>query len=458
MKSKIGKIVITILFTIGMIIPMFSNVMAVNAADSEYQMVSYTAADAKKYLDGDKSTYPADKDGYLFAGWYKNEEHGDIQNAIVSSSDVPESGAYALYVPKEVLGIQAQLSKNLTDNKSDNDETGAIRFVTSVDSLNYKDAGFFFRFEGGSTEVKRSNQKVSRKLFGIYEGRVDKEDWLKTYEPEKTFHACSGFFKTHAFMNIPKSQFDLKITAIPFWETLDGTIVRGEAVVKTINQGRYVHVKADGSDETGNGSTVKPYATLAYALDKVLDGGIICIDETYAVPKGFTWEEHEKTVKIIGNTLDFKALTELHINDNVTFDDITLGFNSGETVYANGYEVTVGEKTTFADGAYINIYGGGKNTTVASTNLTLLAGDYKDICGAGNGGTVSGDTNLYVAGTVNATRDLIANSACRIFGAGTGSTTVGGNTNVYIGGKANSNLNFGTATNNACVEIYGDSR
>ncbi len=146
MKNKIGKIVIAAIFAIGMIIPMFSNVMAVNAADSDYQMVSYTAADAKKYLDSDKSTYPADKEGYLFAGWYKNENHSDIQNAIVSGADVPEEGAYALYVPEKVLSVRAQISGNLTDSISDNDEKGAIRFVTSVDSLNYKDAGFFFTF------------------------------------------------------------------------------------------------------------------------------------------------------------------------------------------------------------------------------------------------------------------------------------------------------------------------
>ena len=454
MKSRIGKIVIAAIFAIGMIIPMFSNVMAVNAADSDYQIVYYTATDAKGYLDGDKVTYPADVEGYLFAGWYKNEEHGDIQNAIVSSDDVPESGAYALYVPEGVLGIRAQLSGNLTDSESGNDETGAIRFVTSVDSLNYKDAGFFFSFEGSSKEVKRSNNKVSEKLFAIYEQGVDKTEKLE-YTPAATFHACSNYFKTHAFVNIPKSQFDLKITTVPFWETLDGTIVRGNPVVKTINQGRYVHVKADGTDESGDGSIGKPYATLAYALDKVVDGGTIYIDGTYAVTTDFAWEAHEKTVKIIGDTLDFKAITPLVINDAVTFDNITLGFTNNQHVYANGYKVTVGEKTKFANGAYIRIYGGGNGTDVASTDLTVLAGDYSKINGAGNGGTVSGNTNLYVAGTVNATRDFSSGNACIINGASNnGNTIVNGSTNVYVGGDVNSNVNFSTSSGESAI-IYG---
>ena len=43
------------------------------------------------------------------------------------------------------------------------------------------------------------------------------------------------------------------------------------------------------------------------------------------------------------------------------------------------------------------IYGGGNGTTVSSTDLTVLSGNFLKIYGGGNGGTVSGDTNALRA-------------------------------------------------------------
>ena len=65
--------------------------------------------------------------------------------------------------------------------------------------------------------------------------------------------------------------------------------------------------------------------------------------------------------------------------------------------FANGF--------TYCDTAYV--YGGGASgTTVASTDLTLLSGDYKSIFGGSNGGTVSGDTNVVVGGNAFITSSI----------------------------------------------------
>lgn len=173
-----------------------------------------------------------------------------------------------------------------------------------------------------------------------------------------------------------------------------------------------VYVATNGSDE-GTGTSDSPYATLDKALTEVADGGTIQLKDTITLD---SWKAHGKSVTITGGGFDVSGLPnsefndgkgtqmkEIVINDSVTFTNITWTVDSTlETfIYANGYKMTVGAGVSYSNDMVRLFAGGKEGTTVAKTDLTVLSGTYNYIYGGSLRGTVTGNTNLTVGGTVN---------------------------------------------------------
>ncbi len=189
-----------------------------------------------------------------------------------------------------------------------------------------------------------------------------------------------------------------------------------------------VYLSAEG-DDTGDGTSASPYATLNKALEEVSDYGTVQVVGTYALASDFSWTAHGKTVTITGGTLDATAVGDyFYMNDNVTFDALTLTLPEKASLYANGNQLAINETVTLTN--TITVYGGGNRKTVANTNIKLLAGTYNYIFGGCWSGTVEGDTNVYLGGTA---------SFSKVYGGGT-KGTVSGNTNIYIGGNVNASI------------------
>ena len=192
---------------------------------------------------------------------------------------------------------------------------------------------------------------------------------------------------------------------------------------------------------------------LAAAIQSVADGGTVQINGTCAVS---TWPTYNKTVTITGGTLDLTGMgTTVKFNGNVTFAAMTLTMTANATVYANGHTVTVSEDVTVTN-AVTAIYGGGAaGTTVASTSLTLLAGDYKTVYGGSNKGTVSGDSHLTVGGKVNAACDWTSHTGTyKVFGGGN-ADTINGDVHFTFTGSAKANYIYG-GSNGSAAKIAGD--
>ena len=133
-----------------------------------------------------------------------------------------------------MLAVKAQLSGNLL--KDSNDTKGSIRFVTTIDSLNYKEVGFEYRIvtEDGQTVIaddKLSSNEVYKQL-----NYMDGEG-LSTYLPDDEFCALSQYFKAITIKDIPSAFFGATITVRPFCVKMDGTTIYGEYVSKTVNEG-----------------------------------------------------------------------------------------------------------------------------------------------------------------------------------------------------------------------------
>lgn len=192
--------------------------------------IPYTAAEFATYRSEKGHTAPT-YNNYLFAGWF-TDPACTLDTAVSSSAiTTDEKTVYAKFVLRDILTVKAQVSAELLDEDLANDTKGNIRFVTTVDSLNYSQAGFEISYDkdgdGKATPVTKASNTVYKTISAIG-GTV--------YEPTD-FCNSSIYFKASTVKNVGESYYDLDFTVTPFWKTLDGTVVTGETVVKTVNQG-----------------------------------------------------------------------------------------------------------------------------------------------------------------------------------------------------------------------------
>lgn len=217
-----------------------------------------------------------------------------------------------------------------------------------------------------------------------------------------------------------------------------------------------VYVSASGSDENA-GTADAPFQTLDKALSVVENKGTVALVGTVAID---SWNAHGKTATVTGGTLDVTAMsTAVHIRDSITFENVTWSVTSGASVYANGYKVTMGENVSWDN--EITLFGGGHGTTVAGTDLTVLSGMYVTIYGGTREGYVTGDTNLYVGGNVNAGIDVLNGPDRYKVYAGGYDNSIKGSANLTFGENANARYIYGgqyyknTQTGGANVTITG---
>lgn len=184
----------------------------------------------KQYSNATAGTAPTDTpDGYVFAGWYTDE---NCETAL--SAGKTAANAYAKFVDADVLSVKAQLATNADKTSA------AIRFVTTVDSLNYNKVGFELTTTVNGKEItadvnKTSGTSVYKTLYAI------SGDGLGTtpieYKPNEEFSPSSAYFKAFTVTGISSTRFDQPFTAKAFWVTPDGTTVYGSEITRCVNDG-----------------------------------------------------------------------------------------------------------------------------------------------------------------------------------------------------------------------------
>lgn len=211
--------------------------------DEERIVDSYTVEEAAQYIG--KEAPECEEDGFLFAGWY-----GDSACTTMPLENLDEvtGTVYALFVPSDILNVKAQISSNLGNSVDTDDGTASIRFVTTVDSLNYRQVGFDVSYDrdgdGISNTYTRVSNKVYRSLYAVSATAGDVMQYLPT-----VFHNQSVYFKACTVTGVTADYYNLEFTVTPFWYTADGVRVDGITVVRTINDGVHsdAEAKLDGS-------------------------------------------------------------------------------------------------------------------------------------------------------------------------------------------------------------------
>ena len=391
---------------------------------------------------------------YLYAGLYKSGttvENLVAKNVVVESKVTEGSTYVAKFVPEGVMGIKAQVSEALLSNPEAT--TSSVRFVTAVDSVLYKEVGFYITREnpeGGDpiNLVKEGtiSKYVYEKLYGVDVTSANPGEPLE-YTP-KDIHALASYFKTYTITNVPEEAYNKDLTVTPYWITYDGETVKGTTGIKSVNFGRsWVYINTTThTDGAEYGTYDHPFTDLADALDAIVlenNGQIViqssCANSTFTVPSGFTWSEHEKDLTVTGEgekteTLDFSAITNFRIGDSVTFENMTLNLPTDQ-LYCNGHRFQVSENV-ISDNSGLIIFGGDNSSDVTGdTNIILLSGKYERVYGGGLNKDVHGDTHVTIRNVD--IYDTSSNNKRFVFGGGR-NANVHGNTYVTVGEGFNS--------------------
>lgn len=203
--------------------PTGNSVLIRNVA--EYQSNPYYYDDIEKYRSDEGYTYPT-LDGHVFSGWYEDEDYTTAVN-----EDVKSGKAWAKFVEKDVLTVKPQIKVN-SDGSVPTDKT-SLRFVTTVDTLDYKQVSFYVARQksDGSYGSEKDTATSDANAKRVYEKLYYIGDYSKTmtYKPS-IFSWMSTRFKAWSLNNIPSSAYSTMIKATPYWITLDGTLVRGETL------------------------------------------------------------------------------------------------------------------------------------------------------------------------------------------------------------------------------------
>lgn len=172
-------------------------------------------ADISAYRTEGAYTAP-EKDGYVFAGWFTDE-------ACTTPVTTQTTNVYAKWVTKDVLSVKAQVLAGTTAASESTD----LRFLTTVDSLDYQNIGFRITING------KTNTPAST---SVYKAITARSDGAVVAKDPTVFSEVSEYFHTYTITKIPSSAFGTGITVTPYWTTLDGTVANGVARTLTVNE------------------------------------------------------------------------------------------------------------------------------------------------------------------------------------------------------------------------------
>lgn len=198
-----------------------NQVQAANLGDGSFS-VSYSSIDTYYGKEAPEYTEP----GYLFAGWYEDEE---CTISYVKKDGETLSQYYAKFVPQDVLSVKAQNATTLHNKLLENTDVGKIRFVTSVDSLYYSEVGLHIEGKIGTHTLDKDYvvKQVYTHLY-VVDTENDKSD---ARTAQQVFELDSAeYFAPYTF-KINFTQFADGFTITPYWKTPDG--VRVDGVTRT---------------------------------------------------------------------------------------------------------------------------------------------------------------------------------------------------------------------------------
>ncbi|MCI6995990.1 MAG: chitobiase/beta-hexosaminidase C-terminal domain-containing protein [Eubacterium sp.] len=227
--------------------------------ETNYTTEVYPITNLKYAYEKDESGTVTEEHGYIFAGWYyavqetttaENETTTVIETLEPCSSfpvktsseegtaEIDSTQAkdyYAKFVDASVLTVKAQI---LAGTTAESEKTN-MRFVTTVDSLNYQSVGFEIKYN--EKVLNPSSNTVFKTIKAV---DTNEQKTLIENAKEAFDNMVSEYFLSYRIDNIPKKAFEVEFTVTPSWVTLDGTKVVGETAKKHVCDGYLARLKS----------------------------------------------------------------------------------------------------------------------------------------------------------------------------------------------------------------------
>ena len=298
---------------------------------------------------------------YLFAGWLKQDAETEEYVAATEAD-----ATFAKFVNRDTLSVKLQIASNaVTDedeNKTKINADSAIRFISSVDSLDYSEVGFKISYENEAnpgeviTKSYSSNMVFEKIASTMYEGE-NKKDY--SFSP-KVVGTDSEYFFT-AKWAVASEQADKDYTVQAYWKTFDGTTVYGDA--------RKVCVADNGLTKINMPVNAQLDSEKTYTAT----GNNLEVTNVEVLTTGANCSSVRLT--ITGSVIDLPSATKITLNDGTS--------NVATGVYRNYYTTHVIEGSTAinADTTWYEAYKENDGTTDYLTTSNFVIASSADLYG-----------------------------------------------------------------------------
>ena len=135
-----------------------ANISGDRIEQSDYVAISYNQVNLGTVPTPKSAEYKE----WLFAGWFTGE--GCSEESALSQTDTPDESCYAKFVPSDLLAVKVQTINQPVHDRNVYAPNGMIRFVSSVDSLDYRNVGF---------EITDSKGTVTKHTTGTVYSTID---------------------------------------------------------------------------------------------------------------------------------------------------------------------------------------------------------------------------------------------------------------------------------------------
>lgn len=241
--AKVMKKVLAALLTLAMIVtgflylsPEASEVEAATTATGNYEVVEKAECDT---YETDEKGVPQ-KEGYLFAGYFKSEV------CTLENWATKNNATHAKFVKDDMLDVKIQVTNGVVQSSDVVDKDGnkiyegkyVIRFVSSVESKAYTNIGFEVQYEDADGNIKTARNTTTSvfkridSTTGAVSGEVD------TYDFSPKLVGTDSEYFTTAKLPVAVGDEDVTYTVRAFWTTVDGTEVMGDARCVSVNDAK----------------------------------------------------------------------------------------------------------------------------------------------------------------------------------------------------------------------------
>lgn len=241
-RKKTAAFFLAILLVLGLAIEPTTADAAEEGYKDEVVFEDKTSDFKTMWKDDGTGTAPI-KEGYVFGGWYIDNED-DMKEALSvdgaknlvdgDSSEV----VYAKYVPSYVLSVKVQHEENTSFGDNQN---ASVRIISSIDSKNYQKVGFDVYINNNPNNKLQHDsdgdgtRDSELETTTIYTGLIVGDDQENPRKPQTIFGTQSEYLSVWKLTGTP-DQYDAKIIKVtPYWYTMDGT--------KVLGLSKFVHIE-----------------------------------------------------------------------------------------------------------------------------------------------------------------------------------------------------------------------